>query len=141
MDTLFLNLKAYSGDDQIEFERIPFKNFSYINIHINGADVLKDNFLGNGFLIFEELKKSYLNKGKYLIFTSISGIADDSGWNYVNVESTENSIKWFLEREDTQYQYEFEQNKYLEEIIKIDNLLMNLDKTITIEPSLIIFPE
>jgi hypothetical protein len=141
MDTLVLNLNLYSGEKSIEFEGISFKNFGYIIIKINDINVFKNIFLDDGFLVFEELKKSHLNNGKYLIFTSVSGIADDSGWDYVNVENNENSIKWYLERDECQYKFEFDRSKYLNEIVKIENMIVNIDKTITIEPKYIVFPE
>lgn len=141
MDTLVLNLNISSDENSTEIDGILFKKFAYVNIKLNDINVLNDDVFGNGFVVFEELKKSFLNDGKFLIFTSISGIADDGGWEYVTVENTPNLVRWYLNRDGLQYEFFFDKNKYIQEIFKIENLISKLNKNLTVEPKYIIYPE
>jgi hypothetical protein len=123
------------------FEGIMFSNIAYIIVSIDNENLLKNELFEGSFVYFDELKKSANNGGNFLIFTSISGIADDAGWNFINVLHEDNSIKWVFKRDDFKFSYLFDKNDYVQEVNYLANKIASLDKYLTLEPSHIVYPE
>lgn len=125
----------------VEIEAINFNNFASIDVEIDNVKILETPDLYGSFVVFEELMKSALENGSFLIFTSVSGIADDAGWDFVKVIHNENSISWQLEINGDLITYEFDRCEYVAECQKIEKAKGEINKNITIEPKFIIFPE
>lgn len=120
---------------------IPFTNCALIKIFIDDISV-SDAVYIDSVVVFEELKKSILSdRGRFLIFTEASGIADDGGWDYVSVIHENDNTKWILEYNNNTIEYLFDKNEYYIQIENLNNKVLVLDKNIIVEPSFVIFPE
>ena len=135
MDILTFELKyiEYSIIDGILFE-----NAVFVNIIINS---IKVNITEDTLSIASELIKSSKGSGQYLIFTSISGIADELGWNYINVTHKHNVINWYFEYENQIYNYNFSKIQYIDIIYNLEQKINNIPNKFHVEPSEVVFPE
>lgn len=129
-----INIITLTSTDYVTFDNIEFNNCSYLQLLIDDIDVRSFNDFDDVSVVFSELYASTLNSGNFLIFTCACGIADDGGWDYVNVTHKENIIKWSFFRERN-YFFEFSKESYIKEINKI-----KAKNTILI-PEQVIFPE
>ncbi|MCP3926223.1 MAG: hypothetical protein GY714_26965 [Desulfobacterales bacterium] len=121
-----------------EEEGIVFSNKIFIEIQIDELHFKEMNAFEGGAIYFHELKKSAKKTGEYLIFTCICGIADDAGWDKINVVHSKNEIYWEFERNGSQ-KFKFDRIEYIEQVIKCEKLL-NLSKFyLAIEN--VVFPE
>ncbi len=138
-NTLGLKIKLIDGETSIELSHIPFENSAFIWTTSN-SDLKR--FVGeDGLIVPDELEKSSYSSGSYLIFTDVSGIADDAGWDYVKVIHTEQLVTWEFWFNDDLIKLSFDLYEYRNEITKILDQLKSLPKAITVEPSQVIFPE
>jgi hypothetical protein len=101
----------------------------------------KVEHLDSSLVVFPELMRSLSGSGKYLIFTSASGIADEGGWEGVDVKFERNIVTWSFEVEDMQYGFNFDGIEYEMEIRKMEQELKILTKTFELEPSAVFLPE
>ena len=136
-----LDFKLHIIDRELKLEGIIFSNFAYISPIIDGVDILKEPFFEGSFLVIKELQNSITESGNYLLFTSVSGIADDAGWDYIKVIHKKDSIKWDIERDDNHFSYIFDKEQYLREVLKLVTEIKNLDDNFKLEPSHVIYPE
>lgn len=134
MDSIEIKLKELKGEKNIILDNIKFTNCVYLQILINGSDIR--NWVGfeDMLVVYDELYKSSMNSGQFLIFTCACGVADDGGWNFVKVIHTEEYIEWYFFREES-YNFKFLKNQYVETIAQIKHMS---EKII---PKEIIFPE
>lgn len=135
------DLRIVSKDDTVKLDGISFSNIAYVTVFVEGVDLFTLEYFYGSFLVFKELKKSIEGSGKYLLFTSVSGIADDAGWDRVNVQHDENTIRWSIERDDSLLLYVFDKNDYLKEVSKLEEKIKNLNKGVGLEPLQVIYPE
>ncbi len=140
-DTIQFILKVIPHQQTMEIEGISFSGIAYIDPIINGLSMFEQDIYLGTFLVFKELEKSYKNSGKYLLFTSVSGVADDAGWEYVTVSLEEDRIDWRFFRDGKETHYSFEKSRYINGVIKIEKAVMELDREITLEPENVIYPE
>lgn len=138
-NSIKFDLNITDGNEILE--GLMFSNIAYIVISIDNESLLKNEPFESSFVYFDELKKSASNGGNFLIFTSISGIADEAGWDFINVIHEHNSIKWVFDRETLKFSYVFDKNEYIQEVNYLTNKIVNLDKNLTLEPSHVVYPE
>lgn len=136
-----LSLVIVNKDENLNIDGINFSNSVFVNIEIEGLSLFKSDRLEGSLLVFEELEKSMKGSGEFLIFTSVSGIADSGGWQYIEVKHNNSSVLWNFQRDNENFIFTFDKTLYIQEISKIKMELSKLDKTITLEPSYVIFPE
>lgn len=141
MNDICLELKIYSNEMYLNVEGMKFKNIAHVIIKVDGIELLTENVLGLGFLVFDEFVKSSKKDGVFLIFTSVIGVADEGGWDYVHVKHKYNSISWNFERDGNNISYLFSKEEYINYCNKIQNQLKKINSDIKIEPSNVIFPE
>ena len=130
-----VNIITLKSADNVVIDNIKFNNCSYLQLLIDDIDIrILDDF-DNVLVVYPELYASTQNSGDYLIFTCACGIADDGGWDYVNVVHNDNTIKWSFLRGEKKYNFQFSRENYIKEIDKIE------PENIILIPEHIIYPE
>ena len=125
--------------DLLELSHIAFENSAFI-WPTDKSDLKL--FVDQGALLLpSELEKSIYSSGVYLIFTDVSGIADDGGWDYIRVNHKNNLVYWKVWFNNGWVELVFELTVYQKELIAIMNQLKLLPPNIIVQPSQIIFPE
>jgi hypothetical protein len=135
------NLKITPENEKVEFEGVFFTNIAYILVNIDGHELLSLESFEGSFIVLVELEKSTLGSGNYLIFTSISGVADDSGWEKIKVIHEQDVVRWFIERDDNEFVFSFDKSEYFNGVIELRKKIEILNSNIVLEPSHVIFPE
>jgi len=116
MNNLKLELDILRGEDWIEYENVIYSNCAFIRLIIDGKS------------------------GRFLILTCVCGVADDAGFDLVNVERKENSVSWQF-NDESNWNWEFLIEDYDQEIKRLEKEINELDINILIEPDNVIFPE
>jgi len=139
MNELGLSIKIIQAEASIEINHIAFENSAFI-WPTDKSDLKL--FVDQGALLVpSELEKSIYSSGVYLIFTDVSGIADDSGWDYIKVTHKNNLAYWEVWFNNSWVELVFDLTLYQKELIEIMNQLKVLPLNIIVQPSQIIFPE
>ncbi len=134
-------LKVLKEGDITELDGIEFSNIAYVVAYVDERNMYDLNAFEGSFIVANELKKSTLKSGEYLIFTSVSGIADDAGWDLICVNHDENEINWSVNRNNETLTYTFDKDSYLDSIFQLNKSIEKLDDQIALEPTHIIYPE
>lgn len=141
MNDIALETCIVTENNLLKFDGITFSNFAYLKLYIDNVDIFSTKGFEDTFIVLSELKKSTFNSGSFLIFTSVSGIADDAGWDLVKVMHLKETIRWFFERENEEYQFTFSKKEYLKKIDEIDVFIKKFNFDEILEPGHIIFPD
>jgi len=136
---LTLYIEEHTKENELFKHGILFNNSLIIKMLIDGEEVEKFENFEDAFIVLDELKMSAKGSGKYLIFTCACGIAEDGGWEGVDVSIDQGKIAWKFEVADKQYRYIFDKSEYLTEIDSILGLINSSE--LKIEPKSVIFPE
>jgi hypothetical protein len=139
MDTFSLTLEVIDKTNSIELDGIKFTDCVFVRPIINGNDLLKSKEMLGSVLWFVDLERSAITSGKYLIFTCVCGIAEDAGWDYVDVKHSGEVINWTFIY-DKQYKFSFPKEQYMMEIDKIKNKLTALGQSVEIVPEEVCMP-
>lgn len=134
MNKLDLSVKVVQGRDSIEINHIAFENSAFI-WPTDKSDLKL--FVDQGAL----LVPSEYTSGFYLIFTDVSGIADDGGWDYIKVTHKNNLVYWEVWFNNGWVELVFDLTVYQKELFETMNQLKILPPNIILQPSQIIFPE
>lgn len=132
-------LKIIQKNDSKIFDGINFSSICYIDLIYCGKSILKETTDRDSFIYFNELKESTVQSGKYLIFTSVIGVADSAGWERIEVIHFNEAILWEVYRDNTYSYFLFNKKEYKEEVIMIERQINNTQEVL--EPIHVIFPE
>ncbi|MDQ1835627.1 MULTISPECIES: hypothetical protein [Massilia] len=140
MNNLSLSVEVLGPSVVRVVDRINFSQTAFV---VPAVDSDIDALLksSEGLIVAEELIRSLDGSGRYLIFTSASGIADESGWEGVEVSYLNEQVSWLLEYNDTEYRWFFSIDSYRSEIEKIRDEISDIPQGVKLEPSQVIFPE
>lgn len=139
MNKLDLSVKVVQSRDSLEINHIAFENSALIWPRDKSDLKL---FVDQGALLVpSELEKSIYSSGFYLIFTDVSGIADDGGWDYIKVTHENNLVYWEVGFNNGWVELVFDLTVYQKELFETMNQLKILPPNIIVQPSQIIFPE
>ena len=127
-------------NEQIEFEGIVFTNCAFIDFLIDDRNPFDNTKEKKGFIVWDELKKTTVNSGHYLILTCVCGIADDAGFDLIEVKRTDNSVSWKF-MDESNWNWKFKKENYDSEIEHLEKEIDNIENTLTLEPEYVIFPE
>lgn len=141
MNQLTLKARTISDGDKLVIDGIEFNNAILIRLMIDGLPSEKLKYLELAVVVFSELVRSLTGSGRYLIFTSASGIADEGGWEGVDVKFEGDRVVWDFEVEDMTYHFEFHSQEYEREIRWLEDELAGLTEEFELEPSELFFPE
>lgn len=93
-------------------------------------------------VVYSELLRSRSEEGTYLIFCGLSGIADDYGWDGVDIAWCEGHVRWmFINQHDSHISWQFEERQYMAAIEEIEGQILLLPDAVSVKPIHIIFPE
>lgn len=140
MNNLKLELDILRGEDWIEYENVIYSNCAFIRLIIDGRNLITETKDRKGVIVWEEIKKTINESGRFLILTCVCGVADDAGFDLVNVERKENSVSWQF-NDESNWNWEFLIEDYDQEIKRLEKEINELDINILIEPDNVIFPE
>ncbi len=108
--------------DSLEKDGLEFYNNTFIEVIIDGYPLKDTEAFEDGEVFWPELKRSIEGSGKYLIFTCICGVAEDAGWEEINVIHKENMIIWEFDR-NSSFQFRFNKEDYIKEVNLCESLL------------------
>ncbi len=134
-------LKEVRENEILEIDGISFSNIAYTLVFVDEVDLFTIFYFQDSFLVFKELKKSISQSGNYLLFTGISGIADDAGWDYIEVIHDKNLITWNIQRNYTLLTFRFEKCNYIKAVFEIEKVIENLNAKLSLEPLYVIYPD
>jgi hypothetical protein len=139
--TLDLRLRLVKGGDRFTIEGIEFENAALIEPgETSGLNSVPE--LSNALICWTEIIRSTkVPTGRFLIFTSPTGIADDGGWTGVKVTHANEVVIWDFFAGDVAYCLKFDKFEYLSTLSRIAEQIKDLDKTIVLEPVQIFYPE
>lgn len=140
MNKLKLELDILRGKDRMEYESIIYSNCAFIRLVIDGVNLITSTEDRKGVIVWEEIRKTVNDSGQYLILTCVCGIADDAGFDLVEVERKENSVSWKF-NDESNWNWEFPIDEYDEEINRVGKEINEMEINITLEPDNVIFPE
>ena len=140
-NNLKFDLKKIFPNEVIEIDGISFSNITYILAFIDEINLFDLDFFKESFLVFKELERSTLKSGKYLLFTGISGVADDAGWEYIEVLHEKDIVSWNIQRDDNKLFYVFDKIAYLKEVFQLGKEIERLSNEMKLEPLYVIYPE
>ncbi|MBJ6764141.1 hypothetical protein JGU66_25485 [Myxococcaceae bacterium JPH2] len=138
MNLFGLSLERVVGEERKVLDGIHFSNAVFVRVFIDGDDIgCVDPFRGS-VVVFDELEKSVGASGNYLIFTCACGVAEDGGWEGVEVMQGESTVSWNLDVGEG-FRFVFERSNYVGEITSIKRMLDR--EALPLVPSAVIFPE
>lgn len=140
VNTLALHVEVVASEDVREIDGIQFSSCAFVQMEIDGENLLNREDFRGSFIYFAELEKSVLVSGRFLIFTCACGIADDAGWREVEVVHSPGTVSWTLQREG-QFRFLFALPEYEAQIESCRAALGQVPNGITIEPQYVVFPE
>lgn len=140
MNKLKFELDILRGKDQMEYESIIYSNCAFIRLVVDGINLITTPEDRKGVIVWQEIKKTLNDSGQYLILTCVCGIADDAGFDLVNVVRKENSVSWEF-NDESNWSWEFSKEDYDQEIKRLVKEIDELDMNIPLEPRNVVFPE
>jgi hypothetical protein len=139
MDTISFKLRRVERSEELKLDGISFPRCAFVHAIINGSfDSL--NEFPDSLVVFSELERSLSGSGRYLIFTCACGVADDGGWDYVNVSHHGPTIGWSFSR-DQDYSFVFQKDLYRASVRHCADQIASLDAGMHLEPSSFVYPE
>lgn len=139
---LNLSVEICSKSNPRTIDGISMDDCAFIGIQIDGVNLLEESFYEGGLPVFEELANTLNGDGNYLIFTCACGVADDGGWNTVEVSHQGGLVGWVIRRGDCILEYHFDGTQYSDTIHKLTFEVHRLQKEgVRFEPENPVFPE
>lgn len=136
MNTINFELTYATRKFPVVIDGFEFTNSTIIDAFIDGISIRKIEGLKDSLIVLSELKRSLTDSGKHLIFTSVIGIADDGGWDGVEIAHKDKTVLWSFETEYHYINWTFDFERYYLEIQKIIDI-----NPLNLEPSQVVFPE
>ncbi|WP_431167559.1 hypothetical protein [Tenacibaculum halocynthiae] len=140
MNKFNLVLKVFKDEFSIEYEKIIYSNSAFIEPVIDGNNLTTESTNRKGIVVWNEVKKTISKSGQFLILTCVCGIADDGGFDLVDVKRKEKSVLWKF-KDESNWIWEFDKKEYDLEINRLKKEITELSVEITLEPENVIFPE
>jgi hypothetical protein len=142
MNIITFDVKTVPGDASVEIDGLKLSGVMYLLAYVDGQNIIEgDSAFYGSFIVWDELKKSSLCSGDYLIFTSVSGVADDAGWDYVQVRHDVATVSWRFYINEDMRQWTFSRASYMAQIEALSRRLDNRPKDCFLEPRFVIYPE
>jgi hypothetical protein len=138
MNQLELKMSLTPENEKVYLDGLEFFNVCFIKLYIDGVELI---FPDDTLVVFSELEFSKERDGDYLIFTSLSGIADEMGWERIHIKYIDENVRWNFEFDGKEYSYTFEKQQYIDTIGKMSRALDLLPNSIELEPTSVVFPQ
>jgi hypothetical protein len=144
MNKINFKIETYEKSNALEIGGIFFDSSILIKLIVDGEDVIQSKMDGDALLNFDAFFNSTKKDGRYLLFTSLTGIADDGGWDYIEVKHQYQEVLINFTYSNYKFDFKFSKKQYLEEVekTKLNIELIKRDKKhLTLEPRFIVYPE
>jgi len=131
-------------NDQLVIDGIDFSRSLFIKPIINGEDVITEKFDQDALAVLSEWEKCAKAPGKYLLFTSLIGIADEGGWELCGVKHHAGLVSVKIPYNDKMIEYSFDEAAFFDSIKLLTNKvsLFFVEKPyMHLEPKNVVFPE
>ena len=138
MNQIQFELAVLEGSEAVEYENIIYSKCAFIKLHVDGIDLIKLTEDRKGVVVWDELKKTLLSSGDYLILTCMCGVADDGGFNLVTVQRNDSYVTWTF-NDDSGVALIFDKFQYDMEVSSLGSEINEL--IVPLEPSNVVFPE
>ncbi|WP_224997088.1 hypothetical protein [Cesiribacter sp. SM1] len=138
MNRIHFELSVLERGETVEYENIIYSDCAFIKLHIDGIDLIKQTEDRKGVIVWDELKKTLLNSGDFLVLTCMCGVADDAGFEYITVQRNQNTVEWKF-NDNTNIEWTFDRNQYDQEIMGLSSKIDTLE--VDLEPKYVVFPE
>ena len=125
----------------VDIGGIEFSNIAYVLVYVDGINLFSLDSFQDSLLVFPELKRSVSKSGKYLLFTGATGVADEAGWEYIEVLHKDNFVFWNIERDDSLLSYVFDKEIYINGVLEIEKQIESLSSNMKLEPFYVVHPE
>lgn len=139
MNNIFFYIEEFKDGVELLLHGIRFHDCVIVRALIDGELINEKNGFEDSLIYIDELARSAERSGRYLIFTCACGIAEDGGWEGVEVNHYQNEVTWNFELGDEQYKFIFSKRDYLSEVDSVVGAVKR--STLSVEPSHVIFPE
>jgi hypothetical protein len=140
MNRLKLELDIIEGKDSMEYESIIYTNCAFIRLMVDDVNLIVTTKDRKGVVVWDEVKNTITDSGQFLILTCVCGVADDAGFDLVDVERKENSVSWKF-NDESNWNWEFPKEDYDNEIIRLGKDIKEMNNSFPLEPVNVIFPE
>ncbi|RBW55840.1 hypothetical protein DS884_15945 [Tenacibaculum sp. E3R01] len=97
----------FKDEISIEYEKIIYSNSAFIEPVIDGNNLTTESTDRKGIVVWNEVKKTISKSGQFLILTCVCGIADDGGFDLVDVKRKEKSVLWKF-KDESNWIWEFD---------------------------------
>ncbi len=141
INKLLIQTEIIKPDEMRKIDGITFTNAIIVNLTVGNSKVFHDSLFRDYLVVYSELLKSINETGKYLIVTSMSGIADEGGWYGVYVKHCDSYICWEFEFNREIHKYMFDKDDYINQVLELKYKLEKLESLYEIEPTQIFYPE
>jgi len=131
-------------NDKLFIDGINFSCSLFIKPIINGEDVIKEKFGEDALMVLSEWKRCAETPGRYLLFTSLIGIADEGGWELCGVNHDAGQVYVKIPYNDKIIEYSFDKAKFCDSIKLLTNkisLLLIEKPHLYLAPRNVNFPE
>lgn len=140
--SLRLELVSLAPGEEFVISNLRFCNITYLALYLDEVNVLRDDArFEDSWLVWQELANSATQSGQYLLFTSLTGIADEGGWEYVQVFHQREHVEWSFRRDEEQLAYRFDKPAYVAAIQYIERVLTLTAPGLPLVPEHVLFPE
>ncbi len=140
MNTIKFELQILKDQKSVEYEGITYTNCAFIYLIVDDVNLFSDTEDRKGLIVWTELKKTRELSGNSLLLTCHCGVADDAGFELVEVKRKDNSVSWKF-KDESNWDWEFPKTEYDLEIVRLAGEINQLDINIPLEPVYVLFPE
>ncbi|WP_147445687.1 hypothetical protein [Corallococcus aberystwythensis] len=134
-----MSLERVTDGRSLELDGIRFSEVAFVRIGIDGEELQSRPQFSDALVVFDELEKSATGSGRYLIFTCACGIAEDGGWEGVEVDLDDSTVRWTLEVASEPIRFVFDRALYVSEINGLRRQLAH--EALPLAPRGVVFPE
>lgn len=138
MNSLILYVDRIGVGSSLRMDGILFSEVSLVRVMVDGQALHEIGEFKDSLVCFDELMLSAKGSGRYLIFTCACGVAEDGGWEGVEVRHSDSSVTWDLELAAERLHFEFERADYLSQLSAVSEAVGAAG--LPLAPRAVVFP-
>lgn len=124
--------------DEAIVDGIPLKDCLLVELLLDSKESSKIDFFEDSYLIVEQLFLTGAKSGDFFLFSGISGILEEEGWEFpTQVLHKDSLMHWRVRRGGQVMSLAFDKENYEERIERLRKQIANLN--LRIEPTKIFF--
>jgi hypothetical protein len=141
MNRIIFFAEEFRDAEVLNIYGIEFHDCIVVRAVVDGELIHELSEFEDSLIYVPELLRSLEGPGRYLIFTSSCGIAEDGGWDGVVVDHELNLVSWSFDVGEVSYFYKFEKTEYFNEIESIASVIEKSNLRLEPKPTSVVFPE